>query len=72
LKFTSIDTLVIDPSTRQPSRGRIDTNEILEPRQVATTIPPWVLNDAVCRSTAGAVARGPFDVGRGSGVSEGR
>ncbi|MFL6165108.1 MAG: hypothetical protein ACJ711_02155 [Ornithinibacter sp.] len=44
---------------------------ILAPRQVATTIPPSVLNDAVRGSTVGGFGRGAFDVGRGSGVSVG-
>jgi hypothetical protein len=62
LKWTSIVAVVIDRSNRQPSRGRIDTSEILEPRQEATTVPPWVLNDAVRGSTAGALGRGAADV----------
>ena len=56
---------------RQSSRGRIDITEIFEPRQVATTVPPAVVKEAVRGSTAGAVGRGALDVGLGSGVSEG-
>jgi hypothetical protein len=71
LKWTSIVALVTDFSYRQPSRGRIDTTEMLDSPHLATTIPASVLNDAVWRSTGGAVVRGAVDVDLGSGSADG-
>ena len=65
LNLTSSPPCSLSFSKRQPSRGRIESSEICEPVQVATTVPPSELNDSVSRPSSEGVR-----VGVGSGAED--